>query len=581
MAVAPTRHRLIGLFIAGVLLAGCQPADPISDDADIIVAGAGVAGLAAALEAEAQGAIVLVMDVNSVPGGQAVKAEHLALADTPLQQAHRLSDSPAAAYRDFMAWSEDADPWWTRHYANHSRTEVHDWLTGLGVEFTRLSAAPEATIARLHATRGSATHIVVAMMAEALRRPGIHFHWNTRVTQLLRHDGRISGVRTRHSRSGEERTWRSGAVILATGGFSADTGKTAKDRESLSLYATGPYATGSALQLTNSFGAAYFGLERQDISIDGLPDPRWPGHGLLVDNPDAIRVDAAGRRFTNEAASAKVILRAALELSPATHWLIFDAIGARQFSASGSPWLRDADATQQLLDNPALVKKAGSIGELASAAGLPPDALAETVQRFNRFVDQGMDTDFGRIGPGTTMSRPSALRHPPFYAVQLFPMARASLGGLIVDREARVLGGAGQVLRGLFAAGEATGAGGINGSHAGEGRMLGLSILQGRIAGRQAAALVTTAADTALTPELAAHDASSDREAQQQATDDVGLAALLDRQRPGYWHFDVSHGLVMERDDSCESCHRDSWGTAPAVTPEQQQLQLESCLHCH
>lgn len=586
----PAGRRLAALVIVTALaVTACQPADPVAADADVIVVGAGIAGLAAALEAESHGARVLVIEANSVAGGHAVRAGGFALVDTPLQRSRGYHDSPDIAYRDLMAWGEDADPWWVRFYVDNSREQVYDWLTAMGVKFTVVVPAPQASVPRFHFTRGAAVNAVVPMIREALARPRIEFLWNTEVTEILRRDGRIAGVRTERSRSGGRRLYHAPAVILATGGFQSNLDLVRRSwRRDLPaparlLIGAGQYATGSGLRLVEPFGAALTRMDHQVTFVNGLPDPRDPGggHGLLTQNPAAIWVDATGRRFTNEAASSRVTDRAVLRQSPATHWLVFDATGARQLTIRGAAWLSAKTIEEEILDNPTLVSRADDIAALAAAAGLPPDALVETVQRFNRFVDQGMDTDFGRIGPGMSEAPPPALRQPPYYAIQLFPMTRKSMGGLEIDHETRVLGGAGQVIRGLFAAGEATGVAGINGSHGGEGTFLGPSVLIGRVAGRSAVAQAL--GPQALGRRQAADAAPADASPAAVAprAQPANLPALLAQQRRGYWHFGVSHALVVERGESCDSCHKSPWGTGPATTAAQRIVQLDSCVRCH
>ncbi len=585
------RHLVVLACAAVLAVAGCQPPDAVTSDADVIVVGAGIAGLAAALEAESHGAQVLLIEANSVAGGHAVRAGGFALVDTPLQRSRGYRDSPDIAYRDLMAWGEDADPWWLRFYVDNSLNEVHDWLAGMGVKFTVVLPAPQASVPRFHFTRGAAVNAVVPMTSAALHRPRIEFLWNTEVTELLRRDGQIVGVRTERSRTSGRRLYYAPAVILATGGYQSNLELVRRNwRQDLPaptrlLIGSGQHATGSGLQLVEPFGAALTRMDHQVTLVDGLPDPRDPGHGLLTQNPAAIWVDATGRRFTNEAAPSKVTQRAVLRQSPATHWLVFDATGARRLTVRGAAWLSEPGIQGEILDNPALVKKADSIAALAEATGLPPEALEETVRRFNRFVDQGIDTDFGRIGPGMADPPPPALRQPPFYSVQLFPMTRKSMGGLAIDHEARVLGGAGQIIRGLFAAGEVTGIAGINGSYGGEGTFLGPSVLIGRVAGRSAVALalgaqalgsqVAQAQPPATAPATTPPIAPAPR---PQATD---LPALLAQQRRGYWHFGVSHALVVERNATCEGCHKSAWPPGPAQTREQRLVQLESCTRCH
>ena len=104
----------------------------MSYHADVIVVGSGIAGLSAALEAAHQGASVLVVEANSVGGGHAVKAGGFALVNTKLQRSKGINDSPDLAWQDMQRWGEDADPYWTRRYAEESAGQVYDWLTGMG-----------------------------------------------------------------------------------------------------------------------------------------------------------------------------------------------------------------------------------------------------------------------------------------------------------------------------------------------------------------------------------------------------------------------------------------------------------------
>ena len=119
------------------LLSGCEQI-PVQRDADVIVVGAGIAGLSAALEASANNARVLVLEANSVGGGHAVKAGGFALVDTELQRSRGIEDTPALAFADWAVRGENPNTYWTKLYARESGPEVYDWLTGLGVEFRLL-----------------------------------------------------------------------------------------------------------------------------------------------------------------------------------------------------------------------------------------------------------------------------------------------------------------------------------------------------------------------------------------------------------------------------------------------------------
>jgi predicted oxidoreductase len=121
-------------------------------DAEAIVVGAGLSGLAAAVEMGRAGVDVLVVDMNSVMGGHAVMAGGFAIADTPLQQRLGYEDSPEQAIADWLEWTEDGDPEWTRFYAENSRELIYDWLAEMNVEFVRVQSGWENSVPRFHFT---------------------------------------------------------------------------------------------------------------------------------------------------------------------------------------------------------------------------------------------------------------------------------------------------------------------------------------------------------------------------------------------------------------------------------------------
>jgi hypothetical protein len=108
-------------------------------------------------------------------------------------------------------------------------------------------------------------------------------------------------------------------------------------------------------------------------------------------------------------------------------------------------------------------------------------------------------------------------------------------------------------------------------------------VLTGRIAGRSAAALALgpDADERAPWAEAAAEAAPGQAPAAGAPALSINLAALVRAQRPGYWHFNVAHALVLERGEDCGACHTAAWGPGPAVGRAQRLVQLESCTRCH
>lgn len=602
-----------------VIVPGCTRPEAAPDH-DLIIIGAGIAGLSAALEAAADGQRaghgadrrILVVDANSVGGGHAVKAGGFALVGTPLQARKGYADSPEIAARDILRWGEDADPSWVRRYVTESRKEVHDWLAGFGVKWTFILDTPEHSVPRFHFAGGGALNVVVPLMQAAFADPRIEFLWNSEVT-AIRQDhgqdqehGRVTGIDVRDTRTGARRSYTAPAVIIATGGWQGNLAFVRREwRADIApperLYTgAGFFATGSGIGLGRAAGAGTTRMDHQVTFTTGVPDPLEPAgdRALLTQNPAAIWVNSQGQRFINEAGPSKVADEAILKMAPATHWLIFDADGLRNLRIRDAVWLRNATGIEPL-ETAGLIKRADSLAALATAAGLPADALTATVQRWNTFVAAGTDADFGRFSIARPDRFARALGKAPWYAIQLFPMTRKSMGGLSIDEDARVLDRSGQAIPGLYAAGEVTGVAGINGSHGGEGTFLGPSVLLGRIAGRTASQVSTTgiaagnvdrnvareamaSADTASGPTAQApRNAPSDVEPAAVTMSVDTLRQLIEHERPGYWHFARAHRIVLERELDCVACHSPAWPTEAARTREQRQLQLKTCATCH
>jgi uncharacterized protein len=574
---------------------------------DIVVVGAGMAGLAAALESARDGATVLVTDMASVFGGHAVMSgADVTMIDTPLQREKGVRDSPDLAYDDFIRWGGDNDREWVRDYVDHSGGEIYDWLTAQGVVFNGLRLYPGNRLARAHTTQGLGLGLVGPVYRACLANPNISFAWNTEVKDLTVEAGRVTGVRTRSTRTGETRMYRSHAVILATGGFQSNIAlvrqnwpKDTPVPERL-LAGSGINSVGSGLELARKVGGAVSNLDHQWNYQRGLPDPRYPGteRGLNAGVNDSLWVNAQGKRFVDEEGSSPETLRALLQQRPATYWVIFDESAKATLYVIGTGWNR-ASLEHWILSNPDLLKRGDSIRDLAAQTGLPPDTLATTVARYNAMISEGRDIDFGRFGKRaaedpTDRTAPPKIERPPFYALEMFPLTRKSMGGIAIDRLTRVLDSTHRPIVGLYAAGEAAGLAGINGRAALEGTFLGPAVLTGRIAGRTAAAGISPHLLPSDGPSIAASSASSMPSAiplptaptptwsSRDCTGCHNVEALVATPRPGYWHFEHAHRLVLDRKLECAACHGEMSAT---FDPQQHHinrfLQSKICSNCH
>jgi uncharacterized protein len=566
-------------------LAACDQTQPeLGKDADVIIIGAGLSGLSAAVEMGRSSLNVLVIDMNSVAGGHTMLAGGVAMVATPLQERLGIDDSAELAYRDWMDWTEDGDTEWTRYYATNSREMIYDWVTEMGVEFVRIVPGHGNSVPRFHFTKGRAALLVLPIFRAALRLPNVSFRWNFRAQKLLLEGNRVTGVVVSDLRSGEVQSLFADNVVLATGGFESDVERVLENWISdlpppdRLLIGAAISATGSGHDMATDASAALVRIDRHYIYINGFIDPHDPQqkHALTAGNDHSLWLNASGRRFTNEAGFDKDILVDLLQQEQSTYWMVFDEAARDSFGVRGAAWLKSPSQSHPILDNPQVVKRAKSLPELAVLAGLPAEALIQSVLEFNAMIDAGEDTIFGRFSHGDNV--PPKVQHAPFYAIQMFPMTRKNMGGVAIDGQARVLDRSGQALPGLYAVGELNGSLGINGKHGLDGMFLGPAIMSGRLAGRSIAAVTTTVESE---PEVLPTEQPSSAAAWQATMTSGDLEVLLAEPRDGYWHFQVSHRLVLERQYICTSCHSEQLPFSSLNDRSAIAAQTRICTTCH
>ncbi|MBI3861939.1 MAG: FAD-dependent oxidoreductase [Planctomycetia bacterium] len=547
---------------------------------DVIVVGAGISGLSAALDLGRGGARVTVVDMSSVFGGHAVMSQgSVSIVASPAQERAGIQDSPDLAFRDFHRWGEDPATEWVRYYVDNSKRDIYDWLDELGVRFSEVLASSGNSVPREHQPVGRGIGLVTPIYRACLELGNVEFVWNSKVVKLLSHRGRVQGVVTRDLRTGAERDLQAGAVILATGGFQSNLEMvrkfwpaTFRFPEKI-LTGSGRNSVGLGHELARTAGGELLRMDYQWNYFTGLPDPRYPGtkRGLNATNLYGILVNAEGKQFANFHGWAKEVMPILLQQENATCWCIFDEASKSYFQVSGSDWGDFRKVDTQILQNTELVKKADSLEELAHLAGLPANDLMQTVARYNELVELGEDKDFGRFGPGKPAFSNQAspkIATPPFYAMQTFPLTRKSMGGVAIDLSCRVLDRQSQAIPGLYAVGELTGLAGINGKAALEGTFLGPCIVTGRVAARALLAELNIAAERSAP-------------AASRCADCHDLEQLLSQKRDGYWHFDYVHRTTSDRGLDCRNCHSE---LAPYRADDHRinrQSLATSCVMCH
>ncbi|MPZ86562.1 MAG: FAD-dependent oxidoreductase [Nitriliruptorales bacterium] len=463
---------------------------------DVVIIGAGAAGAGAAIEAAARGATVAVIDSASAIGGTARYAGGgICMAGSPLQEQLGIADSPDIALNDWLTWGgPSADEEWARRYLEGVVMEIYERLCALGIRWGKVNWNEGNSVPRWHAPLGGGRAIMHALAKEAHRYSSIEWLLGSRVTELVVAGGRVVGVAGDGSSGPFEQ--RADSVLVASGGFSNNASMvrehaTAARSAQKVLLGGGPGAVGVGHRMLARVQAQFVDMDAVWMYAFATPDYRSPNseRGLVLRSLDGdIWVNGRGQRFHDESRRGGATgTPALLSQRPATCWSIIDARIAARYTVSDpvyrhgvTPIRRELD---RLLAESPYITKGDDLWAVAEGAGIDGQQLTETVSSHNRVRASGRahDPEHGRPLVGV-----EPLTQPPFYAIQLFPMARKNLGGVLTNLDCQVVDRGGRTVPGLFAAGEVAGmAGGhINGRAALEGTMFGPSLYSGLVAGR-------------------------------------------------------------------------------------------------
>jgi succinate dehydrogenase/fumarate reductase flavoprotein subunit len=593
-------HLVIGACCLALFSACGERQSGLDKDADVIIVGAGLAGLSAAIEAANGGAEVLVVDMNSVFGGHGIQSGGVAIVGSPMQAEMGFQDTPDLAYRDWMDWTIDGDPEWTRFYVENSREQIYDWVTGFGARFDRVIPSHGNSVPRFHMTYRRGLNLTRPLYLEALRYSNIKFRWNTTAQHLLKLNGQVVGLQAIDLRAGEQLELHATSIVLATGGFESNI-ELVTDNWPQHLAApgkiysmSGQNSRGSGLRMAQEAGAALVHLDRQYNGYSAIPNVLGldDERGFVGGSSRTIWVNNEGERFVTEGGIDRYVFPLVMQQSPPGYWRIFDADDKNAFRINSphfvSAEMVDEEKIQRLVvDNPEVTVSADTVSGLAEMIGVPPDTLVQTVERHNAQMLAGESTDLNGL-PAESPPPFFTIDTPPFYAMRTYPMANKSAGGIAIDMGARALDADGQPVPQLYAAGEVTGSAGINGQNGLDGMFTGPSILTGRVAGRSVVADLLERGDWQSHPftrdaTLSLESARS-TEADPDWTADLGagdLRAVLAISRDGYWHFERVHNLVLERDYPCSQCHSGELPFAAASTRQQSLVQATVCDACH
>lgn len=466
---------------------------------DVAIIGGGGAGIPAAIEvARAGGTAVVLEQADSCGGTAAISGGGCCIVGTPLQKAQGIEDTPDLAFEDWVKWGQGAaDEVWARFYLEHTLHDLYHWAESCGAKWVDMKFQEGNRVFRWHRPDNNGLGLMTAFITTAESLPNIKILTCTSAGKLLTQSGRVCGV-TATNNTNETIEIHSKTVVIATGGFNSNLDMVLEHRPEFKKFkvmeGSGFGSKGVGHKMIRELGGYFTHMDNIWFYVYATPDYRDPQgrRGLVFRlTPGYIWFNQQGNRFHNESLTGGASATPALlRQNPPHAWAVLDTPMMAKMEVA-DPYYRDGDKTrkdkvQELLDNSPYIKKANTQAELARKIEVDVESFLSTVERYNKAFDEGLEQE-PEFGKSLKLSK--KFDTPPYYAIQLFPLARKNFGGVKTDLRCRVLNKYFEPIPGLYAAGEVAGmAGGhINGKAGLEGTMLGPSIFSGRVAGAWAA----------------------------------------------------------------------------------------------
>ena len=487
-------------------------------DADVVVVGAGGAGMTAAITAAAEGKSVVILESQSMVGGNSVRATGgMNAAKTVYQDENEFGESAgvektlktaAEKYADnetITALAKTVSEQWAAYQANPTgyfdsvelmeldtmiggkgindpelvetlcanSADAIDWLDEHGITLHNVSSFGGASVKRIHRpvnAEGKTVSVgsyMIPLLQENCEKAGVKMMLDTTATEILTDaNGAAVGVKATGA-SGETVTVNAKAVVLASGGFGANLDMVVKYKPELKGFMTtnAPGIQGQGIEMAQAIGAATVDMDQ--IQIHPTVEANTAAlitEGLRGDG--AILINEEGQRFIDEVGTRDVVSAAEIAQTGSYSWLVVDQAMA------------DASSVIQGYIKKGYTVTGATYEELGKAMGVDAAAFAETMEKWNGYVEAKNDPDFGR----TSFANP--LNTAPYYAVKVTAGVHHTMGGLKINANTEVLNEKGEVIPGLFAAGEVTG--GVHGANRLGGNAVADFTVFGRIAGAAA-----------------------------------------------------------------------------------------------
>ena len=493
--------------------------ETVSYDADVVVIGAGGAGMTAAMTAADAGQKVVILESQAMVGGNSARATGgMNAAKTVYQDENEFDQAAgvektlataAEKYADnetITALAKTVSEQWAAYQANptgyfdsvelmeldtmvggkgindpelvktlcEGTADAIDWLDENGITLHNVSSFGGASVKRIHRPVNEEGKVVsvgaymIPLLQENCEKRGIDIVLNTTVDTILTDaNGAAVGV-SGTDKDGNTVVVNAKSVILATGGFGANLDMVTQYKPELAGFMTtnAAGAQGQGIEMATAIGAGTVDMDQ--IQIHPTVEANTAAlitEGLRGDG--AILVNANGERFIDEVGTRDVVSAAEIAQPGSYSWLIVDQA------------MVDASSVIQGYIKKGYTKTGATYEELAKELDVDPATFANTMETWNGYVEAKNDPDFGR----TSFANP--LNNGPNYAIKVTAGVHHTMGGVTINSATEVLKEDGTVIPGLFAAGEVTG--GVHGANRLGGTAVADFVVFGRIAGESAA----------------------------------------------------------------------------------------------
>ena len=528
-----TSKAIIEAATAALKQAGLEPSDLVSkntsttkakdieETVDVVVVGAGGAGMTAAITATDAGKKVIVVESQPIAGGNSVRSTGgMNAAKTPYQDKNEFKEAAgvektlATAAEKFAdnatitALAATVKEQWDAYQANpqgyfdsvelmeldtliggkgknnpelvkalaENSADAIEWLASIGADVKNVGAFGGASVKRIHRpvnADGKVTAVgayIVPILEKNLQDRNVQFLFDTTANEIIMKDGKAVGIKAT-GKDGNKVTINAKSVVIATGGFGANAEMVEKYKPELKGFATtnAEGAQGQGIDMATAVGAAT--VDMNQIQIHPTVHIEEDGNAHLITEglrgDGAILVNAEGKRFYDEVSTRDKVSAAIIAQPEKSAWLVVD---------------------QSMVDKSAVIAgyiKSGytvtgaTYEELAKAMGVDEATFVSTMNTWNQAVEAKSDAEFNR----TSFANP--LTAAPYYAIKITPAVHHTMGGIVINPKAEVLNEKGEVISGLFAAGEVTG--GVHGANRLGGNAVADFVVFGRISGQSAA----------------------------------------------------------------------------------------------